>query len=97
MEEVKLERPKNVPTVLLQQKGWLSTALNETGVIIPIRNSTDTFEKDSIDVKTAEGVDCIKLAPHEMIVLESNVRFKVSDRVPFELILHPTSPIRKVE
>jgi hypothetical protein len=113
-KEVKLNQPKNMPTIFLQQKGWLSTAPNEMGVIIPIRTSTETFERASVDDKSAGGVDHIErdsidvksdaggddhieLAPHKMIVLGGEVRFKVSDRVPFELILHPTSPIQNVE
>lgn len=86
-----------MPTLIQQEEGWLSTAPNEIGTIIPIRKPTETFELDSVKIKSSAGEDLIKLAPHYIIVLNSEVRFKVSDRVAFELILHPTLPIQTVE
>ncbi|KAF1975429.1 hypothetical protein BU23DRAFT_552396 [Bimuria novae-zelandiae CBS 107.79] len=96
-KEVKLEVPKHKPTVFRLENGWLSTSPNEVGTIIPIRNRDDTFE-DRIDIESAEGESYrdLKLAPRTMVVLSGDVRFRISDRVPFDLILHPTSPVRKV-
>lgn len=95
---MKLEIPTHKPTVLRLENSWLSTSPNEVGIIIPIRNRDDTFEEDRIDIESAGGERYdLKLAPRIMVVLSEDVRFRVSGRVPFNLILHPTSPARKVE
>jgi hypothetical protein len=96
---VNLDVPKRKPAVLRLENGWLSTSPNEVGIIIPIRGPDDTFEEDRIDIESARG-ECyrdLKLEPRKMVVLSGDVRFLVSSRVPFDLIIHPTSPVKKVE
>jgi hypothetical protein len=67
------------------------------GIVIPIRKPEETFGTDSIRIKRAGGEALVKSAPHQMVMLESEVRFKVTDYVAFELILYPQLPVQKVE
>jgi hypothetical protein len=90
-----------MPSLVQQRDAWPSTSPNGTGIIIPIRKPIETFKSDSIRIKSGAGrafiEALVQLAPHEMIVLNSEVRFKVPGRVAYQLVLHPISSVLKVE
>ncbi|KAF2786328.1 hypothetical protein K505DRAFT_368322 [Melanomma pulvis-pyrius CBS 109.77] len=92
---VKLEKPERRPTVLRLEKGRL--VIHDVGVIIPIRSCNDTFEQDNIDIKSGDDHYSTRLAPQTIIVisggLSEDVSVEISARVPFDLILHPKSPL----
>jgi hypothetical protein len=98
---VKLNRPERKPAVFHFESGsgWLSTPPNGVGIIIPIRGPDDMFEDDKIEIESARGefFPDLKLAPRTMVVLSGDVRFQLSIRLRFDLIIHPTSPVKKVE